>query len=651
MEIKHKTIAAAAPSSDPLEFVMSDETVDRMGDIIAADGWQLANFKKNPIALFGHNSGFIVGGWSNLRVEGKQLRGKLELMPPVSERLQEVHAAVNAGVLRAVSVGFRPVEVEQIEGSKVGGLRFTKSELVECSLVAVPANPNALQVAKSLNLSRETMSLIFGVSPGEGQVTRRELNGVPPGNTRIRGKPPMNLSERIEAAQAKVVQLKDQLTDHLGKQDDDGMEEDTFNAVGEELNVRIASAQKNLEMLQAAEASLGSHSEAAGGGTTQAVVPATSQRPFALPKKEVKREDFVYRSLAAMVLSHVSRRPVDQVLREHYGSRSDWEPTLKVAEALVLRTATVPATTTLAGWAAELVNTSVQDFMDSLMPMSVYPKLAALGQRFTFGRNGILSIPSRASTPTVAGGFVAEGSAIPVKQAAFASTTLTPKKMGVITTFTRQIAEHSTPAIEQMLRQAMQEDTAVALDTVLLDATAASTTRPAGLRNGVSALTANSSGTTAFDKMVLDLKQLLAVLTAANSLRAPVFIMNPSNALSISLLQNAGGDFPFKQEINGGMWGGYPVILSTTQTLATIILLDAADFVSVTGDDPRFDVSDQAVLHMEDTSPQAIGVSGSATLPIRSLWQTDSIGLRMMLDLNWAMRRTGVTTYVPSIAW
>jgi hypothetical protein len=55
-----------------------------------------------------------------------------------------------------------------------------------------------------------------------------------------------------------------------------------------------------------------------------------------------------------------------------------------------------------------------------------------------------------------------------------------------------------------------------------------------------------------------------------------------------------------------------------------VLLLDAFDFVSVTGDDPRFDVSDQAVLHMEDTNPQAIGVSGSATVPIRSLWQTDS---------------------------
>jgi hypothetical protein len=246
-------------------------------------------------------------------------------------------------------------------------------------------------------------------------------------------------------------------------------------------------------------------------------------------------------------LSHISRRPADQVLRELYGGREDWEPTLKVAEAVVLRAASVPATTTLAGWAAELVNTTVQDFIDSLMPMSVYPKLAAIGPRFTFGRNGIIVDPVTLRDADGRRRVCRGGWRHPVKQAAFASTTLTPKKMGVISTFTRQIAEHSTPAIEALLRQAMQEDTAVAIDTVLLDATAASTTRPAGLRNGVSALSA-SSATTAFDKLVADLKGLLGVLTAANSLRSPVFIMNPADALSISLIQNAGGDFPFKRK-------------------------------------------------------------------------------------------------------
>ena len=37
-----------------MEFVLSDETPDRLGDIIMAAGWDLSAFQKNPIALFGH---------------------------------------------------------------------------------------------------------------------------------------------------------------------------------------------------------------------------------------------------------------------------------------------------------------------------------------------------------------------------------------------------------------------------------------------------------------------------------------------------------------------------------------------------------------------------------------------------------------------
>ena len=60
----------------------------------------------------------------------------------------------------------------------------------------------------------------------------------------------------------------------------------------------------------------------------------------------------------------------------------------------------------------------------------IYARLSALGGRFTFGPNGILSIPYRSSTATVGGAFVAQGGNIPVKKASFGAITLTPKKVG-----------------------------------------------------------------------------------------------------------------------------------------------------------------------------------------------------------------------------
>lgn len=155
-----KAIASEA-GADPLVYVMSDETVDRVGDVIEVKGWKLNNFLKNPVALFGHDHKFIIGHWSDVKVASGKLVGKLNLLPKgISDRLDEVIAAVEAGILRAVSVGFAP-DYEAVERMEGGGYRFKAAELMECSLVSVPANPNALQLAKSLNLSDDTQSIIF----------------------------------------------------------------------------------------------------------------------------------------------------------------------------------------------------------------------------------------------------------------------------------------------------------------------------------------------------------------------------------------------------------------------------------------------------------------------------------------------------------
>ena len=70
--------AGRQSEADPFDFVLSDESVDRMGDVIRASGWSLKAFKSNPIALFGHDHNSILGVWENVRVEGKAVDGPPE---------------------------------------------------------------------------------------------------------------------------------------------------------------------------------------------------------------------------------------------------------------------------------------------------------------------------------------------------------------------------------------------------------------------------------------------------------------------------------------------------------------------------------------------------------------------------------------------
>jgi hypothetical protein len=57
---------------------------------------------------------------------------------------------------------------------------------------------------------------------------------------------------------------------------------------------------------------------------------------------------------------------------------------------------------------------------------------------------------------------------------------------------------------------------------------------------------------------------------------------------------------------------------------------------------------------MEDTTPLDIGTAGSpATVaaPVKSMWQTDSLALRLILPTNWTIRRAGVVAWVAGVTW
>ena len=363
-------------------------------------------------------------------------------------------------------------------------------------------------------------------------------------------------------------------------------------------------------------------------------------------RKELDLVDYLVRNGVIMLLAHRLRKSVDEARAIAYGD----DENTKVLFNAVQKAATAPAMTDVPGWAAELVVQIQGDFMGPLMPDAVFPRLAAMGLSLDFGRAGRIAIPTRSRTATIAGSFIGEGQPIPVRQGLFSAQILTPKKLGVITVMTREIEEHSIPAIEALLRQAISEDTGESIDNVLLDGTTGTTIRPPGILNGINPLppTTNVGEPINFNRMIRDFRRVKAGLIQATNgnVRAPVWLLNPVTSDAISLNPAPGtGLFPFKDEVEAGTLLRWPIIESTTIDPATIIAIDAADFVTAGQGAPIFEVSDQAVLHMEDTDPQPItGGTPSPAVPVRSLWQTDSYALRLIYKLSWIMRR-------PTVAW
>ena len=612
-------------------FVISDGTLDDHGTRINPNGWDLSEFKNNPVALFAHDNRFPIGRWEDVRMESDRLVGRLSLAKKgTSQRIDELIGLIEQGILRAVSVGFK---VQKQGDPKRSGFDYDQQLLKEASVVAVGSNPNALMQARSLNISPDTLSLVFG-EQAAGQA--RALNGGHAATPSKKVTKMENLSAQIESAQNSLNAARDALTTHL-KDENADIEQTSALSDG------VQEREQKLAVLQKAERAMASNI------TIDLPSKVVARKPLGIKHREAAPQDNLVRAATAHFLAHCARVPVDRIVQDRYGDYHDRQE-IEALTGMMSRAAMVPATTTFATWAAELATTATADFVSQLDPSYIFPRLAPMGRQLTFGPDRAhITFPSESSTPSPGGSFIAEGGAIPVRRMGFTSITLSPSKVAVISVFTSEIMRMSNPQIEGIVRDRIRKDTAIMLDQLLLDATASSAARPAGLLFGVSATTA-STNTNPYGAIMEDIIALATKFWDVNAGRKLVLIMHPANAMMMATAVGPDGTMGWVQEFTNR----FTILESTNVTKNKVIMIDAADLVSVLAV-PQFDVSDQATVHMEDTTPLPIatGAQGAGVIatPTSSLWQQDLVGLRMRLDATWAMIRTGMVQYINVVDW
>lgn len=119
---------------------------DRTDEKFAPGAWDLENYKKNPVVLWGHDgSQPPIGRTLEIKEDEKGLLAVAEF-DTESQRGAEVFGLFERGFLHAFSVGFQPKKwmSEQIPDRNAKGLVWVDAELLEFSAVSIPANPGAV---------------------------------------------------------------------------------------------------------------------------------------------------------------------------------------------------------------------------------------------------------------------------------------------------------------------------------------------------------------------------------------------------------------------------------------------------------------------------------------------------------------------------
>jgi len=133
-------------------FTISTGAVDRQQDRIDVAGWSVDNFLRSggPV-LWMHDPTAVIGRAPWVRAVGGALKARVEFMPD-DALAAWVRRAIDFGAVKSASVGFMPLPDGATWNKERGGIDFSKQELLEFSIVSVPANPEALLDAKAAGL-------------------------------------------------------------------------------------------------------------------------------------------------------------------------------------------------------------------------------------------------------------------------------------------------------------------------------------------------------------------------------------------------------------------------------------------------------------------------------------------------------------------
>jgi len=177
MQIKtHGYIEKASKLQEgEVEFTVSTNALDSQGERIDVAGIDLADFKKNPVVLWGHDGfNLPIAKATKIWKEGNKLMSRAKFYLK-DEFARKVYDYIVDGYLNAVSIG------GVVEEWGEDGMTISKMKMKEYSVVSIPANQEAVVHSKCLdnNQKAELKALANGYArkildtrAGDNEITR-----------------------------------------------------------------------------------------------------------------------------------------------------------------------------------------------------------------------------------------------------------------------------------------------------------------------------------------------------------------------------------------------------------------------------------------------------------------------------------------------
>ncbi len=622
-----------------IKGIASTPETDRGGDIIEPLGMQ---FSLPMPFLFQHDAkqpiGWVVAATPNEK--GVPVEIKIDKDAPL-DYVRNAWIQIKRGLVRGLSIGFKGIEAEQIKGTF--GIRFTKTLWAELSAVTIPMNEHAT---------------ILTVKSFDQAALAKSGDKAPPASDPVKSfaavvsaKPQrkfMSTQEQIAGWEAKRAANTAAMQNILAKKDEENRsttteEADEFDRLENE-NDRIDA---DLVRYRAMAKQLQTEAKPvpANAGTDESVsLKVRSGDAIMRPNKNLEPGIGMARYVKAFAFSRGNYQ-----LAAEYAKQ--WETSTPEVE-LALKTAVAAGTTTDSVWAGPLVY--AQDFpaafLEYLRPTTIMGKISGMKQvpfniRYAIQDGG----------STVA--WVGQGLAKPVTKLHFTSGSLGFAKAAGIVIITQELARFSSPSAERVVRDDLTAQMRQFLDQQFIDpgVAAVSNVSPASVTNGAGAVRQAAAAWTTQAAVITDLSAFFALFSAQEiPINNGVWVTTPAVALQLSMLMNTAGTavaFPSVTP-NGGTFFGMPMIVSNSVPHSTsagsILVLLIPELIYMADEGGiAIDQSTEASIEMADNPTGTSATPTASTLV--SMFQTNSIAIRVERIINWSRARSYGAGYIDNI--
>jgi HK97 family phage major capsid protein/HK97 family phage prohead protease len=638
----NNVVKAVKAGSDTEQRIISGiattPTPDRVGDIIDPAGVSF----NNPLPLlWQHMHSMPVGTvvFGKATDKGIPFTATLPVVEEegnLKQRVDEAWQSVKLGLVRAVSIGFRPIEFSFLDS---GGVRFTETEVFELSLVTVPANAEAtIDVVKSIDAK------VIVAASGAKSVKAKEVTK---SGRVVLTKSKENkldyakqIAEFLETKAAKI-----EAANALLEKSASATLTDEDSAEYDNLNVEIDSIDAHVKRLEQAQARSKASAVAVDTTKTAAAAAAARAGVHAVAKAPKLEKGIEFAQFAICLgAAKGSLLQAREIAQTRFVGNADLNVAIKAAVAA--------GTTTDATWAAPLVDTYQRfagDFIEFLRPQTILGKFGTAG--IPSLRRVPFNIEVAGQTSGGNGYWVGEGKPKPLTKFDYANVTLRWAKVANIAVLTEELLRFSNPSAEALVRDSLAAALIERLDIDFINPAKAAVANvsPASITNGVVGIPSSGNDAAAVRN---DIAAVFGAYIAANMTpTSGVWIMQATTALALSLMQNPLGQSEFPGiGMNGGTLFGLPVIVSQYVAAGNVILANAQDIFLADDGQIMIDASREASLQM-DNAPATQDATTGAGIELVSMFQTNSVAIRAERWINWQKRRAGAVVLLTGVAW